>query len=257
MEIDLFVISGSVFILLIIFSSAFIIVSAQRKKTQILLDLRNLELKRQKDISINTLETQEKERQQIGMELHDELGPSFAAIRLNLARVQQKIKSDKPEEVEDIIAQTSSDLKEAISQFSDVSRLLYPVILMRHGLESALKDLIDKYNQTSDIRFNFSFNTKGAKSELANLVLYRICQELTTNALKHSEAKNASLTILDDSGKILLNYEDDGIGFDTSREHQGLGLNSIRGRVQAVDGSVEFDSKPNKGLTISISIPND
>ena len=257
MEIDVLIITGTVFTLSIILAGAFIIVSAQRKKAKILLELRELELKRQKDISENTLQSQENERQKIGMELHDELGPSFAAIRLDISRMQQKIESNELDEVQDIAQKTSSDLKHAINQFSDVSRILYPVIFKRHGLKAAVTDIIDRYNHNSSIKFTFDYNLQAEHKEIVALVLYRICQELTTNAMKHSNANHVTISLYEKNKHILLDYKDDGIGFNTNLDYKGLGLNSIKGRVNAVDGNIHFSSIINEGLELTLSIPYD
>ena len=90
-----------------------------------------LQLVRQQEISRNTLLTQEKERQRIGLELHDDLGPTFAAICVNLKRIRTFIKKEDFTMADEISKETSLALKEAVSNFSEISRVLYPVIFNR------------------------------------------------------------------------------------------------------------------------------
>lgn len=258
MEINtLIIIIGTLFTLALILGSSIVIVRAQNKKTEALNQLQKLELNRQKEISENTLLSQERERQSVGLELHDDLGPSFAAIRNNLARVIAQLDQNNIKKARSISVDTSSDLKSAIDRFADVSKTLYPVILNRNGLEAAIEDLASKLEETGQAKINVKISLDNTSKELIELVLFRVTQELFTNAQKHSNAKQIELDISDRKGIILLNYSDDGLGFDDSKNFEGLGLESIKGRVSALDGSIDFITSPTKGLIVRISIPNE
>lgn len=251
------IILGTAFTLLILALTAIIVITSQKKKSQLEVKMQLLELKRQREISENTLISQEKERQRVGLELHDELGPTFAAVRFNLARIQQNLRKKDIEVVDKLAIETSSDLEAAIGKFSDVSKMLYPVILVRHGLDQAISDLVEKANQ--EIQTNYSLKLESAKQlrEIVQLTIYRVCQELLTNARKHAKAKQVTLTVMDQDNKTIIEYQDDGIGFDTTKIHHGLGLNSIKGRVEAIGGKVELISTVDTGVHYKIIVPHD
>ncbi len=258
METEIIVIVlGTLFTLLLLALTIIIVVAAQRKKSKLELEVQLLEVKRQKDIAENTLISQEKERQRVGLELHDELGPTFAAIRFNIDRIKQKLDKNELESIAKIADETSSNLESAIGDFSDISKLLYPVILVRHGLQKAIDDLVQKADFDPSRSVNLVFSIDPPKKEIVQLSIYRVCQELLTNASKHSKSNNVSLSVKEDNQQIQINYSDNGVGFDAETVNRGLGLNSIKGRIEAIGGSVEMHSLLSKGVTYKISIPND
>jgi signal transduction histidine kinase len=258
MEISvLIIIVGTLFTLALILASSIVIVLAQKKKTEALIKYQELAITRQKEISENTMLSQEKERQRVGLELHDDLGPSFAAIRNNLARVVSQLDHNHVSKAKEISLKASKDLKDAINKFSDVSKILYPVILNRNGLEAAIKDLGNKLSESGTAQINIKLGVLNISNDLHRLVLFRITQELFTNAQKHAEATEISLEIFEEEGSIHLNYLDDGVGFYILGNYQGLGLGSIKGRVAALDGTVEFITAPTNGLLVRVRIPNE
>lgn len=87
------------------------------------------------------------------------------------------------------------------------------------------------------------------------LALFRIAQELITNAVRHSEAKKVFLQVIDHGTSIMLTVEDDGIGFDPMKESVGLGLRNIRSRTELLEGMVDIDSTPGKGTMTTVEIP--
>ncbi|MCO4819655.1 MAG: hypothetical protein KC517_08520 [Bacteroidetes bacterium] len=251
------IILGTAFTLVILALTMIIVVTGQKKKSLLELQMQRMEVNRQKEIAENTLISQEKERQRVGLELHDELGPTFAAIRLNVDRMQQKVKKDKVVEIPELAKQTSEALEVAISQFSDISKLLYPVILNRHGLKHALHDLVDKANFEKQTTFSMDINFDASPKEITNLTVYRVCQELITNARKHANAKYVHIDIQKNDNRIQLVYSDNGVGFDNTLDYSGLGLNSIKGRVEAIDGKIHSASAINEGVTYKIDMPYD
>jgi signal transduction histidine kinase len=252
---SLIIFLGTSFVLLILAAAGIIIITTHNKRKKLEVELLNLELQKQKEISENTLKSQEDERQHVGLELHDELGPTFAAIRINVERIKQRATKLKCAGVVDLAVITTGELEVAINQFSDLSKMLYPVILMRQGLQAALTDLVDKANQSERIDFHMTNSVGQPPKQLLAISIYRICQELLTNALKHSNAKHSVINITSANGSIVMHYKDDGVGFDQSVNYMGLGLNSIKGRVEALDGEMDIKSSQNQGVEYNFSFP--
>lgn len=232
------------------------ILIAHRNKTKAEFKLHVLEVKKQKEIAENTLITQERERQQLGLELHDDLGPSFSAVRLFVQQIDQKVASRDYDDLPRVTKIISETLNDAIQKFSDVSRILYPSVLHRLGLNQALQDIIDRCNSTAEnMKFTLEISIGKIQKELITLTIYRLVQELSNNAVKHSKAGNVAFTLSESKDDIHMQYGDDGVGFDIGQQYEGLGMKSIRGRVEALGGTIEMTSRKNNGLGLSLTIP--
>lgn len=256
MEINNFIIvSGTIFTLLLIFLAAIIIISSQKKRAKLHGELQDFALRKQKEISKITLESQESERQRLGMELHDGLGPSFVAMRINIETIQQLIDKKEYDKIENIAQNTQEGIADSIQMFSNISRLLYPVILKRHGLQEAIKDAIYKFNSNNKTEFVLNYNLSCNLIEIKDLTIYRVCQELCNNAVKHAQASTVILNLSENARDVVIEYRDDGVGFDLGKAKDGIGLNSIKGRIGAIGGMLEFHSNPKEGVQVNISIP--
>jgi len=132
---------------------------------------------------------------------------------------------------------------------------LYPVILKRYGLEVAIKEIASKFNSNSKTEFNLLFESKSKLIDIKELTIFRVCQELCNNAAKHANASKVMLHISENSDVVTILFEDDGVGFDMSKVTEGIGLNSMKGRVGAVGGSLDYTSEANKGVKVIINIP--
>ena len=233
------------------------IILAQKKRSQAEVKLQKVETDKQREISENTLRTQESERQQLGLELHDDLGPSFSAARLFVQQIEQKVNAKEYDDIPQITQTVTTTLNDAIQKFSDVSRVLYPSALHRLGLMQALQDIIDRCNQISDGSMVFCLDTslKGIDKEIIALSIYRLIQELSNNAIKHSKASSVQFTLTENESHIYLHYADDGVGFNIYEKFNGLGMSSIRGRVEALGGDLDMKSEKDNGLVVAINIP--
>lgn len=254
-ENTIIIIAGTIFTLLLIFLAAIIIINSQRKRAKLNMELQTYALKKQKEISEITLLSQESERQRIGLELHDGLGPSFVAIRINLERIQQLVDKGEVEKVKEITQNAGNTIKEAIGVFSNVSRLLYPVVLNKYGLNEALKDMMQKAEEGCNMQFELKHLYQPELSELKRLTVFRVCQELCTNAMKHSKGSKVVLELKESNGDLQILYTDDGQGFDTQGDFGGIGMNSMKGRVGSIGGSLNFESETGRGLNVNILVP--
>ncbi|MFY0644185.1 MAG: hypothetical protein JXR19_06940 [Bacteroidia bacterium] len=253
-DILIAIITSTLFVLVMIIAAAWLVISAVRKKNSAELQLKEEQVQRQKEINLTTLSTQEHERKRIGMDLHDDLGPSFSVIKMNLGQAKQKLKKgDTQESISAILDQASDNLEEAVGRFSDLSKMLYPVVLKKKGLKIALEDLLNKSNgfgiEITSVIEDFEANT-----ELEALSIYRIAQEALNNGLKHSNAKHISVQWLDRSHHHIFKYEDDGQGFDLDHSKLGIGMQSIHSRAHAIDASLDIKTSVGNGVQIDIRL---
>jgi signal transduction histidine kinase len=217
-------------------------VMAEARRTQELL----------RKTSGSLIEAQEQERRRIARELHDNLGQALALTSVTLdGLVQESGESLKP---------ALSDLSSQISAISntarEISHGLYPTHLEYLGLAKALKRLCDELRSGKNTSIHLTMSHLPDQLQPSiSLSLYRIAQETMHNIITHSQAKNVQVELGADDTQIALRIIDDGVGFDTSHQAGGLGLESMRQRVQAVGGVIDISSSPNSGTRIEVRVP--
>lgn len=189
----------------------------------------------------------ERERNRISKELHDRVGTNLTAIKLTVSQLLQQHRDPLATDVEE-------QFQIAIREIKDIIYALTPPSLERYGLFTGLKNYIGKLHKTIPIEISLkTFGIDVQKNDI-NIIIFRIIQELITNSIKHSFAKNITIHInsFDDIMNIV--YEDDGVGFNYDPLQSGLGLDSIESRIHSVHGTLKFDSGK-FGVSYTIDIP--
>jgi signal transduction histidine kinase len=191
--------------------------------------------------------TLERERNRIAKELHDGVGTNLTAIKLTVNRLLQNHNEPLATDVEEQFQLTIKEIKEIIYG-------LTPPSLERYGLFTSLTNYVNKLNKT--IPFIIALQTFGKehlKYEI-NIIVFRVIQELLSNSIKHSGAKNITIHINSFDDILSIVYEDDGIGFSYDPIRHGLGLDSIESRIQSINGALKFESG-SFGISYTIDIP--
>lgn len=202
------------------------------------------------------IEGQENERKRVARELHDGLGQLFTAIRLNFEHLESCIGKDANDETRIRMGNLEKNIKMAIEEVKGISHNLMPDLLEQFGLEAAMHDLIG--NWSHDFSANLSLEIVDLRKDLpepVSLTLYRMAQELITNAVRHSNAANIFVQLIDHGDTVMLMVEDDGSGFDPDSEQIGLGLRNIRSRAELLEGTVDIDSYSGRGTVTTVEIP--
>jgi signal transduction histidine kinase len=216
---------------------------------------RFIELDRQiKQNIINaTIDGQEIERKNIATILHDSISALLSSAGLHLSAYAAKNPTENSEEIQ----KTRAILKEAHDNVRDLSHELIPPLLAKFGLFHALQDLCEK-NSNSILQFEYSsYVPQGRRyNEEFEMRVYFITAELFNNIIKHSKASKAYITLEENNKQLLLTIEDDGKGFDTSKEllSDGFGLTQIKSRIKHLKGTISINSKINAGTLIYIKL---
>jgi signal transduction histidine kinase/ligand-binding sensor domain-containing protein len=203
------------------------------------------------------IESQENERRRIAAELHDGLGQQILVIK-NRAEMAQQTVTDQD--------QTSHHLKEimqsAMSSISDVRSIthdLRPVHLERFGLTDSLNTLCEDVRQTAKMQCDYQIDDiDDLIPKERQIHFYRVIQEGLTNIQKHSKAEHASVFVQRTETGVRAMLWDDGIGFDVRAAHptDGLGLSGMQERMQTLGGTIQLQSSPEEGTTLTLTIPN-
>jgi PAS domain S-box-containing protein len=200
----------------------------------------------------------EEERNQIALNLHDDLGQKLTAINLDIAwlkgrvGVQSKTVLEKFEEM-------STMIKETIESIKETSSFLRPAILFDLGLVPAIKSQLDKFEKQTGIKCHFYFRPQDflLEDRLA-LILYRILQESLTNIARHSGASKADVNLYVLKNKIEMIIKDDGTGIEKNKVNsfKSLGIAGIKERVKSVDGRITITGVHGSGTLIRVAIPS-
>jgi signal transduction histidine kinase/ligand-binding sensor domain-containing protein len=191
--------------------------------------------------------TVERERNRIAKELHDGIGTTLTAIKLRVNRILENYRDPLADEMEEQFQSTIGEIKNIIYG-------LTPPSLERYGLFTALKNYVNRISKNVPITITLkTFGYEVSKYEF-NIIIFRVIQELLSNSIKHSYAKNISIHLSTFDDMISIIYEDDGIGFQYDPVQNGLGLDSIESRIQSINGTLKFDSG-DFGISYNIEIP--
>ena len=213
-------------------------------------------LEENRRLSQRSMQVQEEERRNLARELHDELGQSLNAIKVDAVTIRDR--SENAVEVR----RSAKSIIEVSGQVYDVVRSLLqrlrPVALDELGLRSAVEYGIQQWQRRhAAVRCNFSAQGDlDGLSEEVNITLYRLAQECLTNVAKHAEATAVTVSLQRINGQeICFGFDDNGKGFNPGSPRQGLGLVGLRERVEALDGKFDLQSAPGHGVRVRAVIP--
>jgi PAS domain S-box-containing protein len=203
------------------------------------------------------IETEEKERNRFAQDLHDGLGPMLSTVKLYfqwLAETTDIIRQ------ENIVKTGIQNIDDAIQAVREISNKLSPRVLSSMGLVPALKNHIQRINETQKIKIDITYDKELRYNAQLEVTAYRIFSELINNTIKYAMAHNIAINIAHNDKKNLLKltYEDDGKGFklkEVLRNRQGLGLHNLMQRVETLKGFVNFDTDEGKSLKVKIQLP--
>jgi len=199
--------------------------------------------------------TEERERQRFAKDLHDGLGPLLSMMKMSVSAL---LKADLKQSDKEIISNVDNLITESITAIREVSNNLSPHILDNFGLISAINSFVAKVTKNNSVQINVFSNKTDIRFDYnKEVVLYRVILELIANTLKHASAQNIGITILFNDKSILVEYKDDGKGFnieEVSQTHTGMGLSNITSRIKSIHGELEIQSKPNDGVVFFIKV---
>lgn len=222
---------------------------SERKKLE--KELLQRELDKQKLIAQATIETQEKERSEIGKELHDNVNQVLTTTKLYL-----DLSVSNPELKDELIQKSSKNIIYVINEIRQLSRSLMNPSLGDLGLVDSLNDLIENIHLTRQLKIKLDTEVEEDHlPENLKITTFRIVQEVLNNALKHAKASVVQIKVKACAKELLLNVIDDGIGFQPHTVLRGAGLKNIQNRVYLANGSISLESSPGKGCNIKIKFP--
>lgn len=214
--------------------------------------LRQLNDEKQIGLLNAVFETQESERKRLAEDLHDSVGQLLSAIKLNLHRLDKNCVSEGNQP---LFADTRQLANDCIHEIRNIIHNVLPPVLTDYGLLPALEGLCTGVEQMTGVKVRYTNNgVSGRFPSDIELSFYRLAQELFGNAIKHSEAKLLTLSISKDANWLIMEFTDNGKGFDPDTVKSGFGLKNLQSRVQFIKGEINIYTKPQNGTITIIKV---
>lgn len=188
----------------------------------------------QQQLLEDSILVQERERDRIAADLHDDL-----ISKLNISLLSLHTKPN--------VEELSTLLQDSIVLARRISHDLSPPLLEQSSLYELLEEFVDPIKDYLEIALSYSLNTEETLPNPTKLQIFRIAQEVINNILKHAQASQLKVHLHLGERYVGLKIIDNGIGFDTDKKSQGLGLKNITLRSQSLQGTFRFQSKPQEG----------
>lgn len=246
--------------IIIVFLLIFLLFYKQRVKTQKIIaenenkihsqEVARLESEKELKRILGVVEGQDQERNRLAQDIHDGIGGALAGIKLELSQVNTSLKNNK-------IDQIITKMQTAFNELRLISHNLSVSSLKEKEFDFLLNKLKEEYKSRGEFDTEiliFPENEMNAISHNTRYQLFRVIQELFTNTSKHAKATKVvlSCTIFDEQINVI--FEDNGSGFDFSKE-TGIGLRNIKERLSVINGTIVIESNKGTGTTIIIDIP--
>ena len=227
--------------------------SDRREKLEVKRRLVKERARYQKMLGKATVQGQEKERAEIGKELHDNINQMLSVIRMYLSMHLDGEDDESPR----LLEQGLNLLDTCIGEIRKISQTLIPPPFKEDGLIEAIEALIESIRIAKPfaIHFNYREFRENDIDENEQLTIYRIIQEQFNNIIKHAGATKVQIELKATDNRIFLDITDDGRGFDPHTKTSGVGINNMLSRVRLFDGDLRIISVKGAGCTLKVSLP--
>ena len=223
-------------------------ISTRKEKDRRLLDEK---LRHQHELAKAALYAQEKERNDIGSELHDNVNQILTAVKLQLGICLQQ-EGESP-----WLLQAQRHVQTVIDEIRQLSRRLVTPRFGEDGLAQKIETLLESYRNGLVITSDYSSFSDEAMDASTRLTLFRVVQEALNNIVRHAQAHQVWVQLLSRPHSVVLVITDDGCGFNPTAARKGVGLTNIYNRVEAGKGSVRLKTGPGLGCRLTVSLPLD
>lgn len=224
-------------------------------------------LARLEALSRHLVEIEERERRELASALHDRASPNLAALRIlfaNLsAQLAHTLAPDARAGLQPLLEDAAALLADTSAGIREICTNLRPATLDYGGLAPALNEYLTQFRQRTGLDAAIEVASDAdtcALTPASTALCFRLVQEALTNCAKHAQAGGVRIQLERDAHHIRLTVADDGVGFDLSRLGEagstpGLGLITMRERVELAGGRFRLRTRPGEGTEITVNLP--
>lgn len=213
--------------------------------------------KEREKLSVYLQSAREKERSLIASELHDTVGQSLTALKIDLFILEKYLPQDQ-KNISDKMQSMNILLDNTIQSIRKIFSELRPPLLKLTGLEEAIEDHLDKFQVQTGIESDLEIKMEGTKLEESHsIALFRILQEALNNVKWHSQATYVRVGLVKNSNYVNLVVKDNGVGITMEKlaDPKSFGLIGMKERAEFLGGELEIEGVPKKGTTLKMKIP--
>ena len=194
----------------------------------------------------------EEERSKIGRDLHDDLGSHLSGVEILSKVLQQNLEEHSPEQAKQLTT-IRKLIREAIEKTRWLSRGLYPVHVIEHGLETAIEELVAEIEQLYPVHCRLSFDRQ-ALPLAGNIApnVYYIIREALFNAVRHGRPDTIRIIILRHNKRLSATIIDDGLGLSEQGRTKGMGLHTMQYRAKAIGATLDIQPGENNGTVVTL-----
>lgn len=243
-------IGSVVFFILVAFSISYL-VTYKRKRKEHFIQMKEFKKQFEAQLLQSQVEVQEQTFQQIGKELHDNVGQLLSSARLLLGLTERNMKTPP-----DTLITANETLAEAILQLRLLSKSLDKEWLEQFSFSDNLNNEITRINAGKQIRAEYNQESDILLEAQKQIILFRIVQEAIQNAIKHAAPSNIMVTASLCEDKHIITITDDGTGFSFQKKNTGMGLDNMKHRTRLLGGTITWHSLQNTGTSVTITLPN-
>lgn len=205
--------------------------------------------KYQRLLTEQMIAVQEREREWIGRELHDNVNQVLTTVKLYLEMASTG-------ESNPLIPRSMQLVNSSITEIRNLSHQLSAPTLGTRSLIDSINALVETVALSNHLKIEFNYTGYTSVIMSQKLALYRILQEQLNNIVKHAQATNVWISLTGKESNIILTVRDDGKGFDATTKSSGMGINNIASRAKVFAGIVHIETAPQKGCMLTVTIPS-
>lgn len=196
---------------------------------------------------------QEEERERIAKDLHDGIGQQLSSIKMAVSNLANSFYDNAAQEGKKL-NEISKLLDKSAKETRAISHQMMPASLKIFGLRPSVESMLEEAFMNTGIKYSFDyFKLQERYNEKIELSLYRICQELINNSIKHSQATEVNVQLYQNKKSLVLAVEDNGIGIKLPLEKQGHGFLNIESRLSFINGTYHIEPQE-KGTLIQVRV---
>ncbi len=212
-----------------------------------------MNISEQKRLESEIIRVSEQERQQIGNDLHDGLGPHLVGIKFMTNILKKKLEAKQLMSEAKDLEEINEHITQAINHTRQLVKGLSPVDIDADGLIFALDELLNNVERLYGIKCNFEhIKSVSIKENIVAIHLFLIAQEAVNNSIKHSKAKNITVELNEVNGEITLRVRDDGIGIEKLLDRRkGMGINIMKYRARIINSSLNIGQNDTGGTSVT------
>lgn len=240
---------SSIFLMVALFVVNYFIYFKRRKET---MTEEHLKMKEefQTQLLQSRIEVQEQTFQQIGKELHDNVGQLLSTSRMLIGLTERELQNPP-----DTLLTANATLGQAINEIRSLAKSLDKEWLERFSFSENIQTMIERINAGKTIEVDYLQSVELPLRSDEQIILFRIVQEAIQNAVKHAAPTHMRIAVELEENNYLITVSDDGKGFDINSVAKSMGLANMQHRVQLLQGTIQFNSIKDKGTTVAIRLP--